>query len=76
MMQRGGGVYRHGNTSPGESRDQGVGGDYTVVLEVLWSFRRAAQDNNAEGQRSKAVDYFISVFLCGCAQTCILFILL
>lgn len=76
MMQREGGVYRHGNTSPGGSRDQGVGGDYTVVLEVLWSFRHLSQDNNAEGQRSKAVDYFIYIFLCVCTQTCISFILL
>jgi len=55
MMLRERGACRHGDTSPGESHGQGVGGNYAAVLEVLWLFRHVAQDNNAagtEGHRS------------------------
>lgn len=55
MMQRGGGVYRHGCTSPGESRDQGAGGNYAVALEFLGPLCHVIQDNNAEGQWRKVV---------------------
>lgn len=61
-MPKEGGARRRGNTSPGESRDRGVGGNYSGVLEVRWLFHHLAQDSNAEGQRSKAVDYLLYVF--------------
>lgn len=73
MMLREGGVCRHGDISPGKSHDQGVGENYTVVLEVLWLFRNLDQDNNAEGKRSEAVGYLICV-LAECTKTCIQFI--
>lgn len=55
MRPREWGVCRHGDISPGESHDRGVGGNYTVVLEVHWLFGHLDQDNNAEGQRGEAV---------------------
>lgn len=63
MMPREGGACCHGHTSPSESHDQGVGGNYTVSLELLRLFRHLTQDNNAGEQGSKAGDYWI-VRLC------------
>ncbi len=54
VMPRGGGDYRLGNTSPGESLGQDVAGHCAGVLEVLCLLCQLAHCNSAKRQRSKA----------------------